>query len=150
MLSLLELTVRLPVLLRNAAVDVLQPARTTGTIVLSTVRPTRPDAEAAFSQLYQPAVKFRYVVDNRGYVSTRLYDNRLSNSIATFDRRRAEAVVQRFRPGAVVPVYYDPRHPERAWLLRGLSREAITALVITGLLAVLTLVALYMGLSPVF
>jgi len=150
-LSLLELTLRLPTLLWDRATVAARPARATGTIVTSTVRPARPDVDDhTFSQLYQPAVKFRYVANNQGYVSTRLYDSRLSNSIATFDRRHAEAVVRRFQPGHVVTVYYDPRHPENAWLLHGLSREAIVALVSAGLLVVLTLIAIYMGLSPAF
>ncbi|NPV67838.1 MAG: DUF3592 domain-containing protein [Anaerolineae bacterium] len=151
MLSLLELTVRLPALLWDRASAVARPSRATGVIVAASVCPTRPDAgDHAFSQLYQPVVKFRYVVNHEGYVSTRLYDNPLSNSIATFDRRRAEAVVRRFQPGSMVTVHYDPRHPERAYLLRGLSREAIVALASAGLLTVLTIVAIYMGLSPAF
>lgn len=151
MLSLLELTVRLPALLWDRAAASVHPAHTIGVIVASAVRSANPDAaDQTFSQLYQPVVKFRYVVNREGYISTRLYDNRLSNTIATFDRRRAEAVVRRFRPGSAVTVYYDPRHPEHAWLLRGLSREAIAALASAGLLAVLTLVALYLGLSPAF
>lgn len=151
MLSLLELTVRLPALLWEGGAASVHSARTTGVIVASAVRPANSEAaDQTFSQLYQPVVKFRYVVNREGYVSTRLYDNRLSNTIATFDRHCAEAIVRRFRPGSVVTVHYDPRHPERAWLLRGLSREAIAALASAGLLAVLTLVALYMGLSPAF
>lgn len=149
MLSLLELTIRLPALLWDRAAASVHPAHTIGVIVASTVRPANPAADQ-FNQLYQPVVRFRYVVNREGYVSARLYDNRLSNTIATFDRRRAEAVVRRFRPGSAVTVYYDPRHPEHAWLLRGLSREAIAALASAGLLAVLTLVALYMGVSPAF
>lgn len=66
--------------------------------------------------LYEVRVKYAYEVEGRRYVSTRLRwdgSNRLRHS------REIEDWIRSLAAGGPVEVFYDPKRPERAVLLKG-------------------------------
>lgn len=66
------------------------------------------------SRVFMPRVVYEYAVGGHRYVSQVL--DRAGWLLP--NRRRAERLAARFKPGARVAVYYDPRLPARACLLR--------------------------------
>ncbi len=64
--------------------------------------------------LHRPFIKYRYIVDGREYVST----SYAAGSEGTSSDSVAGDIVQRYRPGQRVTVWYDPDDPARSVLRR--------------------------------
>ncbi len=69
----------------------------------------------AYYTMHDARVTYRYWVDGRKYVSSRV----TPESLGFGSRREAEEVAKRFPGGGRVRVYYDPKKPGRAVLLPG-------------------------------
>lgn len=64
----------------------------------------------------EPKIRYRYRVNDREYTS----DNMTYDGWSTA-RDDAEKVVDRYRTGSLVPVYYHPQHPKWAVLEPGIT-----------------------------
>lgn len=60
-------------------------------------------------------IRYRYEVDGKGYTGERI---RPGGRVTFRSKRVAREMQQRYRPGACVPVYYDPDDPEQCCLER--------------------------------
>ena len=66
---------------------------------------------------YYPKVRYQYEVSGKTYTGDRI---NFSGGEGGEKRGQAQAVADRYPAGQKVVVYYDPKHPERAVLERGL------------------------------
>lgn len=87
--------------------------RPTPAYVLSaTVKPVNP-AGSGVTDTYLPVVRYRYRVDGRTYLSTRVTPLGESRG-----RGWATRLTRHFPPGGLVLAYYDPSDPRTAFLVR--------------------------------
>ena len=86
---------------------------TTGRIITSTVRQnSSTDEDGHVSFTYSPVVEYEYTVNNQVYKGKTIN----YGITAMQDRNAAQKEVDRFTPGAQVPVYYNPEKPQEAVL----------------------------------
>ena len=64
--------------------------------------------------LVQPKIVIQYIVDNRQYVTREIYFNQSTSWSSSGDY--AEAMTEKYPPGAQVPVFYNPAEPSVAVL----------------------------------
>jgi len=103
---------------------------------------TRETPEGMVSS-FTPVVRYEYALDGEVYQSDRL--NILSDEHHTFDDRRlAEDVVAKYRPGAGIDVFYNLANPKQAVLSlpRPSAHNAVLAFGVTNLIAGASVLAL--------
>ena len=92
--------------------------------------------------LYEALVGYTYTVKGVEYQGNRVAFADTSNS----DRRKAEAVLERYTVGSAVRVYHNPADPQNAMLEPGVNQQGLLSLVIPlAFLAVAVVVLLLPG-----
>jgi hypothetical protein len=66
---------------------------------------------------YYPKIRYQYEVGGKSYTADRMS---FSGGEGGEKKSESQAVVNRYPSGQKVIVYYDPKHPEKAVLERGL------------------------------
>ncbi len=109
---------------------------TNGEVVTSEVREERDEDGTT----YYGDVTFQYVINDRRYTADTVSFGQYGGS-----RKHAAEIVSRYRPGARVPVYYDPEAPQTAVLEPGVTWSSylllVMGLMFAGLPIVIGLVA---------
>ncbi len=105
--------------------------RTQGRVTAAHVEELHGPAEAGGSR-FRPVVRYTYEAGGRTHASERVSVG-LSPAPDLADRAQAEDVIRRFRVGAEVDVWFDPRDPGQAVLERGVGRLQVYAIVAIGL-----------------
>ncbi len=72
-----------------------------------------------------PVVRYRYRVGDREYIG-----HRIGWAEGGSTHEWARSIIREYRPGATVPVYYDPRDPSQALLRPGLTRGVSISLLL--------------------
>lgn len=106
---------------------------TTGQITDSSVRSTtNSSGRLGVDVVYFPDVKYNYTIAGRAYLGGNVYRGKGPD-----DAPSAQAVVDRYRPGSRVSVYYDPQAPDQSVLETAVQPKDYYAVVgmLLGLLA---------------
>ncbi len=99
-----------------------------GKIVSSTITSVKHPGE---TPTYYPDIRYAYRVEGKEYTGDRIF----FGEYGTGSSSSAQAVIDKYKVGTSVTVYYDPRNPANAILERG-ARWASFALLAFGLLFV--------------
>jgi hypothetical protein len=105
--------------------------RTGGRIVESRVEELPGPAEEGGPR-FRPVVRYAYEARGRRYESEQL-EVGTSAAVARSDRGEAQRQVSRHPAGRDVDVWFDPRDPREAVLVRGVPRAQIAAAAVVGL-----------------
>lgn len=104
----------------------------------------RVDDRGESSESYHPEVTYTYSVLGMSYEGHR----RIIGATRSYgNRRAAEAFLASYPVGKQVTVYYDPNKPGEAVLEAGTTRGAIGTLIISGVFALIGLIALLASLA---
>lgn len=118
--------------------------RTEGRVLASRVAPVADESEDHLDRTGF-VIRYEYTVGGRRYESSQVFVG--SSAVAEEDPRGPRRWVERFPEGAPVPVWFDPRDPGQAVLVRGLPdrRRAHVAFVAGAVLAAVAFFSLARG-----
>jgi hypothetical protein len=86
--------------------------------------------------LYSAQVAYEYTVASKRYFSTQVG---LSDGVTDSDPSSSRAIIERYPVGAQVPVFYNPKHPSRSALEKGMPKSGKFMLLIGLAVAMLVL-----------
>ncbi len=98
---------------------------TTGEILSSDLDITKSISES--DKLYNPKIEYRYVINNKEYISQRIYFG--SSTSSSFKKAKSIRIVEKYTKGQKVKVFYNPMNSSESILERGVKSEVISLLV---------------------
>ena len=106
-------------------------SRTRGRVVVSLVDEV-PEIIEQGGPKFRALIRYTYDVQGRSYESDRIAFGSSVDS-GTSDSRYAREWVERYPAGSEVDVWFDPRDPSRAVLIRAIARGQVLAALAIGI-----------------
>jgi len=88
---------------------------------------------------YEPTVEFKYTYNGTRYTGTQIYPANIEQSYDT--RSAAESAIEGYEQGSETTAYVSPDQPEDAFLKNETSNSPIIALVLGGLLVLISTIS---------
>lgn len=100
--------------------------KTRGKVLLSELNVIKNTGETDRS--FSPKVKYQYKVNNREYISTRIY---FGNKIASsFKKRKSLRIIDNYPNDKVIEVFYNPMNENLSVLEPGVKSEPVSLLIV--------------------
>lgn len=103
------------------------------------------DDHTSTSTSYTPIVEYTYEIGGKTYRGNRVFPG----ASMSYDHGTAQGIVNRYQPGSVVTVHYDPADPTQA-VLETKSKGGNLFLIIGAVFAVLGIIGCCIGVILVF